>query len=88
MLRDMPLRTIPDTDDRRRCSQCTQMGTTGPCRAARSGELIANRNYEPDRKLLRRCEGYRPNRSDPDQRSGLQRWPGLKIIIALEKKTK
>lgn len=69
--------TVPDTDDRRKCSQCTQMGPSGPCRAARAGEFVANRNYEPDRSLLRRCEAYRPDRMDPDQRTGLQRWPGL-----------
>lgn len=82
------MRTVPDTDDRRKCSQCTQAGAVGPCNAARTGAITASRNYDPDRNLLRRCEGYRPNRSDPDQRSGLQRWPGLKFIIALEKKTK
>lgn len=84
----MPIRTVPDTDDRRMCSQCTQIGKVGPCQAARSGQIVASRNYEPDRELLRRCEGYRPDRTDPDQRPGLQRWPGLKFINTIEKKTK
>lgn len=82
------MRTVPDTDDRRKCSQCTQMGKVGPCQAARNGQITASRNYEPERELLRRCEGYRPDRTDPDQRPGLQRWPGLKFINIIEKKTK
>lgn len=84
----MSLPTIPDTDDRRTCATCTQIGSYGPCMAARRGEIVASRTYEPDRKLLRRCEGYRPDRTDPDQRPGLQRWPGLKFINIKEKKTK
>ena len=76
----MSLRTIADTDDRRTCAQCTQMPTVGACQGVRSGEVIASRNYEPDRTLLRRCEGYRPNATDPDRRAGLQRWPGLRHL--------
>lgn len=76
----MPLPRISDTDDRRTCATCTNSQTYGPCMAARRGEIVASRNYEPDRTLLRRCEGYRPDRTDQDQRPGRQRWPGLKYI--------
>lgn len=79
---------VPDIDDRRTCKTCTQAGASGPCAAARTGEITASRNYDPDRTLLRRCEGYRPDRTDPDQRPGLQRWPGLKYINFVEKKAK
>jgi hypothetical protein len=27
--------------------------------------------------LPRRCEGYQPDKGDPDQRTGTERWPGL-----------
>lgn len=75
----MSIRTVPDIDDRRTCAQCTQM-PNGQCQAARSGAITASRTYEPDRTLLRRCEGYRPNVTDQDKRTGLQRWPGLQSI--------
>lgn len=77
----MNLPTITDTDDRRTCQQCTQLAKFGGlCQAAKSGDIVAGQNYAPDRELLRRCEGYRPDASDPDRRSGLQRWPGLRHI--------
>ena len=82
------MRTIQDTDDRRTCAQCTQLQRIGTCQAARIGAITASRNYEPDCNLLRRCEGYRPDATDPDKRPGLQRWPGLKFIIEMEKKSK
>lgn len=84
----MPLPTIPDIDDRRTCRTCTQISATGPCHAARKGEIVASRLYEPIRDLLRRCEGYRPDKTDPDQRTGMQRWPGLKFIFELYKTKK
>lgn len=84
----MALPTVPDTDDRRKCSQCTQIGKFGPCQAPRNGSIVASRNYEPDRNLLRRCEGYRPDRTDPDQRPGSQRWPGLNAVPATKTKEK
>lgn len=82
----MALPTVPDIDDRRTCAQCLNGSRPGVCQAVRSGAIVAGRTYEPDRKQLRRCEGYRPDRSDPDQRPGLQRWPGLKFINIKEKK--
>lgn len=73
----MPLPMIHEADDRRTCAQCLNGNRPGPCQAARSGQIAASRTYEP---TLRRCEGYRPDHTDPDQRTGLQRWPGLKNI--------
>ncbi len=68
----------PDTfpDDRRTCDQCANL-IARRCQAAKRGEIVANRNYEPIRDLPRRCEGYAPGASDPDRRHGRERWPGL-----------
>ena len=64
-------------DDRRRCDQCANLTAGGLCLAARRGEIVANRNYEPVRDLPRRCEGYAPRPDDPDRRPGRERWPEL-----------
>ncbi len=64
-------------DDRRRCDQCANLTPRGLCLAARRGEIVANRNYEPVRDFPRRCEGYTPGPNDPDHRPGRVRWPGL-----------
>lgn len=66
-----------DDDDRRACTQCANLTGRGLCLAARRGEIVASRNYEPIRDLLRRCEGYMPGVADADRRLGLERWPGL-----------
>lgn len=66
-----------DDDDRRACTQCANLTGRGLCLAARRGEIVASRNYEPIRDLLRRCEGYMPGVADADRRPGLERWPGL-----------
>jgi hypothetical protein len=63
-------------DDRRTCYQCTNL-IDRRCTAAKRGEILASRNYEPIRDLLRRCEGYSPGADDPDRRHGRERWPGL-----------
>lgn len=85
----MPLPMVSDIDDRRTCATCTQIGSYGPCMAARRGEIVASRTYEPDRNIPRRCEGYRPDKSDPDQRPGFKRWPNLNALPQQkEKKTK
>lgn len=63
----------PD-DDRRTCAQCANL-TGRRCQAAKRGEIVPSRNYEPIRDIPRRCEGYRPTNGDPDQRSGTERWP-------------
>lgn len=63
--------------DLRRCEQCANLTGRGLCLAARRGEIVASRNYEPIRDLPRRCEGYSPGPDDPDRRPGRERWPGL-----------
>ena len=63
-------------DDRRHCSECGNL-CAGRCLAAWRGEIEAARLYRPADDLPRRCEGYAPKSSDPDQRPSKQRWPGL-----------
>lgn len=63
--------------DQRTCRQCANLTGRGLCLAARRGEIVASRSYEPIPDLLRRCEGYAPGPSDPDRRTGRERWPGL-----------
>jgi hypothetical protein len=46
-------------DDRRTCDQCANL-IARRCQAAKRGEIVASRNYEPIRDLPRRCEGYAP----------------------------
>lgn len=72
---DLP-RPSPISDDRRTCDQCANL-IARRCQAARRGEIVASRNFEPIPDLLRRCEGYTPGATDPDQRHGRERWPGL-----------
>lgn len=67
----------PFPDDRRRCDQCHNLTGRGLCLAARRGEIVANRDYEPVRDLPRRCEGYSPGADGLDRRTGRDRWPGL-----------
>jgi hypothetical protein len=66
----------PFPDDRRTCDQCANL-IARQCQAAKRGEIMASRNYEPIRDLPRRCEGYAPGADDPDKRHGRERWPGL-----------
>ena len=66
----------PFPDDRRTCDQCANL-IVRRCQAAKRGEIVASRNYEPIRDLLRRCEGYAPGVDDNDRRHGSERWPGL-----------
>lgn len=63
-------------DDRRTCDQCANL-IARRCQAAKRGEIVASRNYEPIRDLPRRCEGYAPGAEDPDRRHGRERWPRL-----------
>ena len=65
----------PD-DDRRTCDQCANL-IARRCQAAKRGEIVASRNYEPIRDLPRRCEGYAPGAAGTDRRPGRERWPGL-----------
>lgn len=64
-------------DDRRCCDQCANLTQRGLCLAARRGEIVSTRAYEPMRDLARRCECYAPGPDDLDRRPGRERWPGL-----------
>ncbi len=64
-------------DDRRTCAECANLTGRGLCLAARRGEIVASRSYEPTRDLRRRCEGYMPGVDDSDRRPGQERWPRL-----------
>ena len=66
----------PFPDDRRTCDQCANL-IARRCQAAKRGEIVASRNYEPIRDLPRRCEGYAPGAADTDRRPGRERWPGV-----------
>lgn len=56
--------------DRRRCTQCANLSNSGRCLAAWRGEIVASRDYQPAKEVLRRCEGFKAKAADPDQRSG------------------
>lgn len=67
-----------DGDNRRRCTECGNLGTDrGNCFAAQRGEIVATRTYTPVRDILRRCEGFKPLPTDPDQRHGRDKWGWL-----------
>lgn len=63
-------------EDRRTCKQCANL-SAGVCDAAKNGELVVSKNYQPESTRPRRCEAYRPGPDDPDLRHGVERWPGL-----------
>lgn len=63
-------------DDRRTCDQCANP-IAQRCQAAKRGEIVASRNYEPIRNLPRRCESYAPGAADVDRRPGWDRWPRM-----------
>lgn len=64
-------------DERRTCTQC-QFLRGRVCSVAKPGGLVsANRGYQPNPETLQRCAGYLPNDTDPDQRYGHERWPGI-----------
>jgi hypothetical protein len=52
-----PAKPDPFPDDRRTCEQCANLDGR-QCQAAKRGEIVASRDYEPIRDLPRRCEGY------------------------------
>lgn len=64
-------------DDRRYCIECGSLAESGRCLAAMRRQIVASRNYEPVRDILRRCQGFNPLPSDPDQRHARDRWTGL-----------
>jgi hypothetical protein len=60
-------------DDRRSCNQCANL-IGRRCQAAKRGEIVARKNFEPIRTLFQRCEGYAPGKDDLDRRHGRDRW--------------
>lgn len=70
------LKPDPFPDDRRTCDQCANL-IARRCQAAKRGEIVASRNYEPIHDLSRRCEGYAPGVTEPDKRPMRERWPEL-----------
>lgn len=75
------LALLTDRDDRIRCDDC-QEAKPGRCLAAARGELP---NTAPGAGwisgLRHRCECYKPKPDDPDQRTGLERWPSLRRTL-------
>ena len=71
------VRSMAADDDRRRCTECTNLTPRGACQAARRGEIAASRDYRPLNHTPRRCEGYLPGPEDTDRRPGRERWPRL-----------
>jgi hypothetical protein len=65
-------------DNRRRCIECDNLGERGICLAAARGQIVASRSYAPIRDLLRRCEGFAPLPTDPDQTPGSVKWAWLR----------
>lgn len=77
--RSYSLRTAPDTDDRRPCSQCLNLRgrVCTIAKPERGVPVVANQGYQPAPDTPQRCAGYLPNTTDDDQRMGCERWPGL-----------
>lgn len=67
-------------DNRRRCTECDNLGERGICMASERGEIVAGRSYTPIRDLLRRCEGFAPLPTDPDQAPGRIKWAWLRDL--------
>ena len=66
------------SDDRRHCRSCRNLSRDRGCSAARRGELSGVAvDAKPIDTIPRRCVGYLPLRTDPDQRSGRERWPSM-----------
>lgn len=65
-------------DDRRFCTECSNL-RAGVCIVARPGGVVsAIRGYRPALvNVPVRCAGYSPNADDTDQRPSHERWPGL-----------
>ena len=60
------------------CRQCGNLTNSRRCLAAARGELAGTaRRYEPMADAGKRCEGFAPLPSDPDQRTARERWPWL-----------
>lgn len=56
---EMP-RLLPSDDDRRSCSQCSNLSGRRLCMAEKRGEFFAGRKYQPVSELRRRRDSYLP----------------------------
>lgn len=72
--REKSVPTVPDGHDLITCRQCRQL-RAAICYAG--PKLTGSRHYSPDPELFRRCDGFVPKLSDPDQRKARERWRGL-----------
>ena len=66
----------PD-DDRRLCTQCTNLSPRGRCLAAQRGEINRIPKFETIPNKLQYCIGYAPGPDDSDRRPGSERWQEL-----------
>ena len=71
---EVPKPVSDDDDDRRRCTQCTNLSPRGRCLAAQRGEIDRIPKFEPIPDMLQRCGAYAPGPNDADRRSGRERW--------------
>jgi hypothetical protein len=69
-----------ESDNRRRCTECDNLKERGLCLAAQRGQIVASRSYTPIRDMLRRCEGFAPLPTDPDQTPGGIKWAWLRDV--------
>ena len=71
-------RAIP-ADDRITCIACANRRSFDRvCKVASIGGVVnAVRGYVPDAEPSHRCAGFVPHLDAPDQRAGVDRWPGL-----------
>ena len=75
---DRDVRKFEEWGDLRPCTLCRNLARNGRCLAAWRGEIRAARDYEPSIPAQpRRCIGYDPKADDPEQTSGMERWPEL-----------
>jgi hypothetical protein len=56
---------VPDRDDRVTCLSCAELASNGRCRAAAGGRMPgALPSYCPVQDVLRRCEFFKPKRTE------------------------
>ena len=63
----------PTTDDRITCSRCANLAGR---KCVKWEKLGAARGWEPVQLSLR-CEQFKPEAGEADQRTGAERWPSL-----------
>lgn len=61
-------------DDRITCRECRRLGSGGYCGAGNWGS-----RYRPNPDIKQRCVAFVPMPGSSDKRTGLQRWPSLRL---------